>query len=492
VNSSNNGSSGNNDNSSNEEKKKENMTEEEKLSVAMEKRGRRLPDVKKRTELVTTAHARGHFGEKAMLSYIDREGYWWPKLRADIANEINECPDCQRFSAYTFGYEPARSISASLPGDHLQIDLAQLPQSSEGYNYILVVVDLFSSFVLLRPMKDKQGITAANALWDIICTIGPPKILQSDNGSEFRNQITNTLCRLTGIPQHFISAYNPRSDGKVERTVKTIKQTIVKLLKGAISLWPTFVPFVQLMYNTKVQELTGSSPFSLMFGRKVNELKDYSNTPAQPITTENWIEHQRKIASLIMPSINNRINDKKTKQRLALDKTRKKLLSEALLPGSIVMIVDSTYLANPSLRPSTQPKFVGPYTVVRNTLGGYLLHDSTSTALPRAVHIDQMKVLFRAGERAPPKALLDGVEGEETFEIDEILDDRNEENEEQEYLVKWKGYDESEATWEVIENFDDYKCVETYWKKKIEKEHNRIKKKGKAPTVRHIIYEHHA
>ena len=58
------------------------------------------------------------------------------------------------------------------------------------------------------------------------------------------------------------------SDGKVERTVKTIKDTVVKLLHGAVALWPLYIPFVQLVFNNKVQELTGSTPFSLMFGRR--------------------------------------------------------------------------------------------------------------------------------------------------------------------------------------------------------------------------------
>ena len=152
--------------------------------------------------------------------------------------------------------------------------------------------------------------------------LGLPRILQSDNGSEFKNKNMCALLRTTGVEQRFISAYNPRSDGKVGRTVKTIKSTIVKMLQRASAFWPLLVPFVQLTYNKKVQELTGSSPFCLMFGRKQNEPEDYTSIPSQPITIENWKEKQSRIVSLILPSLNKRINEKKSKQRMELNKTR--------------------------------------------------------------------------------------------------------------------------------------------------------------------------
>jgi hypothetical protein len=41
------------------------------------------------------------------------------------------------------GVHPLNSISASLPFDHVAIDLKQLPTSPEGYNYILLLVDIY-------------------------------------------------------------------------------------------------------------------------------------------------------------------------------------------------------------------------------------------------------------------------------------------------------------------------------------------------------------
>ena len=182
--------------------------------------------------------------------------------------------------------------------------------SKDGNKYILVVIDVFTGFIMLRAMPDKGAETAARNLWEIFCTIGVPKILQSDQGKEFINQILHAMTRLIGVEQRFITPYNPRADGKVERSIRTVIDTIHKLMRGASIYWPTFLPFVQLAYNNKVQELTRSTPFSLMFGRILNEMKDYTGVQITPISSDDllaWKEHFDKVHALIYPAINTRM-----------------------------------------------------------------------------------------------------------------------------------------------------------------------------------------
>lgn len=434
------------------------LTDEEKLLIAQSKRGKRTPSTELRKKLVTEAHIRGHFGEKAMLQYIDREGFWWPGIRADITNEIKACEDCLRYTTTHVGYEPARSISASFPGDHYQIDLAQLPKAVDGSMFILVLVDVFTGFVMLRPLAVKTAQVTAEALWDIFSVIGIPKILQSDNGREFDNETLASLNLVVGIPHRFIAAYNPRSDGKVERTVQTVKRTIVKLLHGASSLWPSFLPYVQLMYNTKVQEITGSSPFSLMFGRKMNEMKDYTKTPAEPVSVESWKEHQDKVVALIYPSIVSRVGQKAAVKRKQLDKLRKNIVKKQLPRGTLVMILDPQYIEQPQLRPATEPLYIGPYSVVQRTLHGpYQLRDTDGSVYPRRVPLDQMKVLFKPDSTGKSK------QKDPSYIIEKILDARFS-NGKHFYKVKWEGYPLSKCTWEAEDFFDDFKTIEDYWK----------------------------
>ncbi len=425
-----------------------------------------MPSVEQQRQLLVQAHAAGHYGEKAMYAQIELDGWWWPNMRADIAEAISKCRECQRRNVVRAGFHPARSITALHPGDHYQVDLAQFPQSLEGHTYCLVMVDVFSGFVFLRPLVNKESATVARALWEIWCVIGIPKILQSDNGSEFKNIDLNTICRLTGIDRRFIAPYNPRADGKVENTVKAVKQTIYKLLHGASALWHLYIPFVQLAYNNKVRDLTGSSPFSLMFGRRLNEMKDYTQEPHLPINMQEWKEHQEKVMSIIFPAIHDRITQRQAKMRQKMDAVRKKVIKDELMPGTIVQIKDPAYLLNPALRPSKEPMYIGPYTVVRRTLyGPYILRDDTGEIYHRQVNIDQMKVVYspkHIPDQQPKDAEDDGAHGN-TYEVDYIMDHR-EVNGQYEYHIKWKGYDKSDATWEPEEHINDPQPVERYFK----------------------------
>lgn len=53
-------------------------------------------------------------------------------------------------------------------------------------------------------------------------------------------------------------------------------------------------------------------------------------------------------------------------------------------------------------------------------------------------------------------------EMEETYEIEEILEHRGK-GRQREYLVKWKGFDET--TWQGIKSFDTTECIDEYWRK---------------------------
>jgi hypothetical protein len=246
----------------------------------------------------------------------------------------------------------------------------------------------------------------------------------------------------------------------VERSIKTIKQTVFRLIHGTSVYWPLYIPFAQLAYNNKVQELTGATPFSLMFGRKMNEMRDYTAEPHQPVDLDGWKAHQDKVVSLIFPAINERVRGKQAESRERVDKWRKQIVKEELLPGTVVLIKDPLYLLNPSTRPSTEPTYIGPYTVVRRTkYGPYILRDDTGAIYSRQVPVDQMKVVYSHS------TVAGGGESDDSdvYEVDYIADHK-EEGGEFRYLVKWKGYDRKEATWEPEENINDPQPIERYFK----------------------------
>ena len=117
--------------------------------------------------------------------------------------------------------------------------------------------------------------------------------------------------------------------------------------------------------------------------------------------------------------------------RARLDKLRKLVVKGELLPGTLVLIKDPTYLLNPSLRPSSQPPYIGPYSIVKRALHGpYLLRDDTGSMYARQVPLDQIKVVHTPQPD-------DSQYQEDGYDVDYIISHRDGEDG-IEYHIKWK------------------------------------------------------
>jgi len=424
------------------------------LIVELERRGKRCPaSTLERHELISKAHAYGHFGREAIFRRLFTDGYWWPDMRTEIQTEINDCDVCTRFVVVKSGFHPAQFITASGPLHHVQVDTSvHLPPSPEGFVALLVCICVFSGFVVLRPLMDTTAVTVARHLWEIFSIIGFPRILQSDNGPEYVNSVLRALVNLTGMEHRLISPYNPRADGKVERSIRTVCMVIKKMLHGTNKYWPLFVPFAQLAFNSKISSLTLSSPFSLMFARDPNPLCDYTGDEPTMVNLDDWKQYQRKLLSIIYPAISDRIVSVKMRQSESSDSNRHVVSPSAIPSGSTVMVKD------PVRRNKFEPAYIGPYTVVRRSRGGaYVLKDAAGDLLDRHVPIDQLKLIARRQRRIDKDRPI--------YEVDSILDYRGEPGSYQ-YLVHWKDFPDSDNTWEPASSFLDNSVIESYWKSK--------------------------
>ena len=292
------------------------ITEENvnRLIAAMRRRGKRVPEVAEREAIIKSEHALGHFGERAILRAIEDKGFWWPYMLMNIREQLDSCNICKKNNVGQMGYHPQGSVLAERPGDLYQVDVMHMPESAEGHRYLLVLVDVFTRFVLLKAVKSINGAEVALALWEWFCVIGPPKVIQSDRGPEFINEVIEALCKHEGIHHRFTTAYNPRANSVVEGTNNTTSSVIVKMMEGEKRHWHLFVPLTQLVSNNKIKNLTRSSPFSLMFNRRMNELIDYTGTEIKPMTDANWKKHQEEVIALVFPAIEDR-QLKMTKKR---------------------------------------------------------------------------------------------------------------------------------------------------------------------------------
>jgi transposase InsO family protein len=179
------------------------------------------------------AHLLGHCGGERVYKSLWDSGVYWPGMRADAERVAGRCDQCLRYNLGRRGYNPARSVDATYPMDHVAVDCFSLAITSpRGMNAVLVLVCVATRFVVLRALQDKSMQTMARTLWDIFCLLGFPKIMQSDNGREFVNQLLAALTDMLGVDHRLVAPYNPAANGVAESAVRDYSR-VLKTKKSA-------------------------------------------------------------------------------------------------------------------------------------------------------------------------------------------------------------------------------------------------------------------
>ena len=69
-----------------------------------------------------------------------------------------------------------------------------LSKYNKGIRYILYAIDLFSKYASVVPLKDKRGISIANAFQKIISEGRKPNKIRVDQVSECCNNLLWKIC----------------------------------------------------------------------------------------------------------------------------------------------------------------------------------------------------------------------------------------------------------------------------------------------------------
>lgn len=186
--------------------------------------------------------------------------------------------------AQLLGRQESKKVTNPLrteyPFQHWQVDLfdmrfAQL--SNKGTTMVMVVIDCFSKFIYLRALKSKTDREVAWQMMNIFLSDGPPEILQSDNGGEFAGALID-VCKEFKVQKRYGREYNPSSQGQVERTNRTLKNSIyADFMRYDKDIYVDWLQHYAFTYNTTRQKTTGYSPMVLHRMRTVYYL------PLEPV-----------------------------------------------------------------------------------------------------------------------------------------------------------------------------------------------------------------
>ena len=164
-------------------------------------------------------------------------------------------------------------MEASEPLDLVHIDFVSMEttiatKKKPVVQKVLVVIDHFMRYIQVYPVDNEQAEKVADALYNkYFCTFGFPHRLMSDQAQAFVGKVIGKLCQKLQVEKVRTSPYHPQSDGQVERIHQVLMRMIGKLDNSKKKHWPEHIAPIFHAYNATQSQVTGYSPYFLMFGQ---------------------------------------------------------------------------------------------------------------------------------------------------------------------------------------------------------------------------------
>ena len=231
-----------------------------------------LPKSLLEESILTAHHTGGHMAAEKTTLRLSRSVYF-PGLRKEVEQQLDTCLECQtkdkgpRAQRHTLldgrsGY-PFQKVHIDYVGPLNPGDLT-------GARYLLTVRDSFSKWVEALPVKDSTTETTLQHLnKDFFARFGYPEQIHTDQGPQFMSHLFRAFCKDLNIKHTNTLAYNPKSNGQVERMHRDLAAIIRALTNAEESdgAWEVVLPQALFALRTTVSSATGLSPHQVLFGR---------------------------------------------------------------------------------------------------------------------------------------------------------------------------------------------------------------------------------
>ncbi|CAK9796589.1 Transposon Ty3-I Gag-Pol polyprotein [Anthophora quadrimaculata] len=211
----------------------------------------------------------GHLSAEKTLERIQRN-YWFAGMRQFINKYVKACLSCAYYK-HTSGKKQCKLNTiekVAVPFHTLHIDhVGPFETSRKGNKYLLVMVDAFTKFTIVEPVKDQKTRHTEKVLLNLMYLFGVPTRIISDRGTSFTSKRFATLCTTYGIKHVLNAVATPRANGQVERYNKTIIDALATSAAGRDPRdWDTQVKKVQSAINTMHNKSIDTTPMKALIG----------------------------------------------------------------------------------------------------------------------------------------------------------------------------------------------------------------------------------
>ncbi|GAA5972537.1 hypothetical protein JCM11641_001890 [Rhodosporidiobolus odoratus] len=430
-----------------------------------------VPDVKSvREALLHDAHdALGHPGSRKSLASLSAS-FYWPGMAKSVDRYVSSCDGCQRHKSRTTRRAgqlhslpvPPRAFS------DVALDFVGPLPLSEGKDMLLTVTDRLTGHTRLLACRSKDGAkeVADTVFKGWFSLFGLPERLVSDRDKLFTSRFWRTLHERTGVKLQMSTAFHPETDGRSERTNKTVVQMLRQQVSRQQKNWVRFLPSTEYGINSAVNDSTGYAPFHLVLGFVPSLLPLPSSPPSSLPAVESLITERTATISDARDAL------AAAKVRQAEQANKRRGPEVGFEVGDLVMVDSADRRSRYKTKGGDSraaklfPRWDGPYPVeqANPSTSTYRLSLPPSDRAHPTFHSSKLKRYTSNdpslyAEREPPRPEPIDIDGAPEYVVEKITDEKGK-GRNRKFLVKWAGYPDSENTWEPLSNVEDTEAMD--------------------------------
>ena len=398
----------------------------------------------------------GHHGVHRTISELEALGIKWARMSRDVARWIAECPECQKIRAAQPILDAMLSpIGAFSIFEELSVDfIGPMPTDELQNSYIFNAVCSTSRYCELFAVEAATAIVAAHCLLAIVARYGCFKVIRSDRGSHFVNEVIEEFLRLFEIQSILTLAQRPQANGIAERNggevIRHLKALVMS--KGLRPLWSVMLPLVMMIINRSYKPSIGAVHHRLLHWAQTDLDKGvfapFKETTEAPVMNSPYVRALESAYEKLLDATSEYILEEQDKFRAQFEGKE----PTEFKVGSLVLV---SYLVRPPTK--LHCRWGGPYEVVSRERNNVIVQDLTSDAR-HEYDVSRLRLFLVAdGVDAPTLAAADLGEAEvlKILRHEGTAKDRKS----MRFEVEWSDVDVTWEPWDAVRrlaHLDEY------------------------------------
>lgn len=227
-----------------------------------------------RKDVIYVAHDTpnsAHSGVARTLERI-RRYFYWAGMVSDVKKYIMSCELCKTSKTPSTILRPpmGQRTETERPFQRLFIDLiGPLPRTKSGNIGILIILDHFSKFVFLKPLKKLISKPILEYLRnDVFSCFGVPEVVLTDNGSQFKSKDFESFLGKHGVKHVFTALYSPQANAS-ERVNRVVNEALRSYIRHDQREWDVYLSSINCAIRNSVHQSMGRTPYQIVFGQNM-------------------------------------------------------------------------------------------------------------------------------------------------------------------------------------------------------------------------------